>query len=106
MWIRPAFKPDGFEHCKMVLVHVDDMLHLSHDTKPTMEALRKLCELKPESCGPPTMHLGANIRKHQLQDGRMSWCMSACDHVKNAVKNVEEETLRESQQGLKAKADR
>jgi hypothetical protein len=25
---------------------VDDALHLSHDTKPTMEALRKLHELK------------------------------------------------------------
>ena len=35
----------------------------------------------------------------------MSWCMSARDYVKNAVKNVEEELLRESHQGLEAKAD-
>ena len=52
VWIRPAFKPDGFEYYEMVLVYVDDILHLSHDTKPTMEALRKLYELKLESCGP------------------------------------------------------
>jgi hypothetical protein len=54
VWIRAAFKPDGFECCETVLVHVDDILHMmSHDTEPTMEALRRLCELKPKSCGPP-----------------------------------------------------
>ena len=105
VWIRPAFKPDGFEYYEMVLVYVDDILHLSHDTKPTMEALRKLYDLKLESCGPLKMYLGANFSKYQLGDGRMSWCMSAQDYVKNAVKNVKEELLRESHQGLKAKAD-
>ena len=58
MWIRPAFKPEGFEYYEMVSVYVDDILHLSHDTKPTMlEALRKLYKLKLESCGPPKMYL-------------------------------------------------
>jgi hypothetical protein len=108
VWIRAAFKPDGFEYYEMVLVYVDDILHLSHDIKPTMEALKKLYELKPESCGPPpTRYLGANVSKYQLEDGRMSWCMmSARDYVKNAVKNVEEELLRENHEGLKSKADR
>ena len=63
VWIRPAFKPDGFEYYEMVLVYVDDILQLSHDTTPTMEALRKLYELKPESCGPPKMYLGVNVSK-------------------------------------------
>ena len=90
----------------MVLVYLDDILHLSRDTKPTMEALRKLYELEPESCGPPKIYLGANVSKYQLEDGRTSWCMSARDYVKNAVKNVERELLTVSHQGLKAKADR
>jgi hypothetical protein len=105
-WIRAAFKPDRFECCKMVLVHVDDVLHLSHDVKPTMDALRRLHELKPELCGPPTRHLGANVGECQFEDGRMSWSMSAHDCVKNAAKNVEEEMLRENHEGLKSKADR
>jgi hypothetical protein len=29
-WIRAAFKPDGFEHCEMVLVNADDILHVSN----------------------------------------------------------------------------
>lgn len=63
----------------MVLLCVDDTLHLSHDTKPAMDVLRKLDELEPESCGPPTMYLGVNVvSKYQLEDGGMSWCMSAC----------------------------
>jgi hypothetical protein len=106
VWIRAAFKPDGFEYYEMVLVYVDDILHLSHDIKPTMDALRRLYELKPESCGPPTRYLGANVGKYQLEDGRMSWSMSAREYVKNAVKNVEEELLQENHEGLKSKADR
>ena len=72
VWIWPAFKPDGFEYYEMVLVYVDNILHLSHNTNPTMEALRRLHELKPELCGPPKMYLGANVTKYQLEDGRMS----------------------------------
>ena len=64
----------------MVLVYVDDILHLSHNTKPAIEALRKLYELKSESCGPPKIYLAANVSKYQLEDGRMSWCMSARDY--------------------------
>jgi hypothetical protein len=88
-----------------VLVYVDDVLHLSHDVKPTIDALQRLHELKPESCGPPTRCLGGNVGKHQLEDGRMSWSMSTRDCVKNAVKNVEEEPFRENHEGLKSKAD-
>jgi hypothetical protein len=35
----------------------------------------------------------------------MSWCMSAWDYVKNAVKNVEDELLKESHKGLTSKVD-
>jgi hypothetical protein len=99
-------KPDGTEYYKMVLVYVDDILHLSHDIEPTMAALRKLYELKPESCGKPERYLGANVSKYQLDDGRESWSMSARDYVKNTVKNVEETLLRTNQTALKSKVDR
>jgi hypothetical protein len=109
VWIRPATKPDGTEYYEMILVYVDDILHILHDTKPRMAALEKLYTLKPGSTGPPTRYLGANICKYQLPDGHESWSMSARDYVKNAVnavKNVEETLLNEDHQRLKTKADR
>jgi hypothetical protein len=39
-------------------------------------------------------------------DGCPGVCMSACDYIKNMVKNVEEELLGENNEGLKLKADR
>jgi hypothetical protein len=33
--IRAAVKPDGFEHCEMVLIHVDDMLVISGNANET-----------------------------------------------------------------------
>jgi hypothetical protein len=93
---------------EMVLVHVDDILQLSHDIKPTVEALKRLHELKPESCGPPTRrHSGANVSEHQLEDGRMSWSVSAQDCVKNAVKSVtERKTARGESRGPEVRSSR
>ena len=105
VWIKPQTKPNGFEYYELVLVYVDDILHLSHDTKPTMEALGKLYLLKEEVCGEPKRYLGANVGKFQLPNGREVWSMSANDYVKNAVKNLEE-TLALENTKLKGKADR
>ena len=105
VWIRPQTKPDGFEYYEMVLVYVDDILHLSHDTKPTMDALGKLYLLREDACGEPKRYLGANVGKYQLPDGREVWSMSSNDYIKNAVKNLEETLALESMK-LKGKADR
>ena len=105
VWLRPQTKSDGFEYYEMILVYVDDILHISHDTKPTMEALGKLYLLRPEACGEPKRYLGANVGKYQLLDGREVWSMSSYDYVRNAVKNLEE-TLGLENSRLKGKADR
>ena len=55
VWIRPQTKPYGFEYYEMVLVYVDDILHLSHDTKPTIEVLGKLYLLREGACGEPNL---------------------------------------------------
>jgi hypothetical protein len=105
VWIREAVKPDGFEYYEMVLVYVDDILHLSHDTKVVMDQLAKSYKLKEDSLGPPERYLGANISKYQLPDGRESWSMSSRDYVKSAVKCVEEALMAEGLK-LKGKAER
>jgi hypothetical protein len=105
VWLRAATKPNGFEYYEMVLVYVDDILHLSHDTKPTMDALAKIYRLKDESLGPPERYLGANVKKYQLPDGRTAWSMSSRDYVKTAVKNVEASLLLQGEK-LRGKANR
>ena len=101
VWLRPQTKPDGFRYYEYVLVYVDDILHISHDTNPTMFALSKLYRLKEESMGPPTRYLGANIKWDQLPDGTQCWQMSGNDYVTNAVKNLEE-TLANENERLRA----
>jgi hypothetical protein len=88
VWMRPAIKPNGFEYYEYVLIFVDDILHLSHDTKPTMKTLARIYELKADSVGPPDRYLGANVGKYQLEDGSEAWFMSAHDYVKSACSNV------------------
>ena len=60
---RPAVNPNSFEYYKYVLIFVDDILHISQDTKDTMETLGILYQLKPSSVGPPDCYLGGNVGK-------------------------------------------
>ena len=36
VWYRPAVKPNGFEYYEYVLISVDNIINISHDTKATM----------------------------------------------------------------------
>jgi Reverse transcriptase (RNA-dependent DNA polymerase) len=93
VWTKSNIKPDGFEYYEMILVYVDDILVVSHDTSATMEKLAELYRLKPESVGPPTRYLGATTEEVQLNNGREVWSMSAKDYITNAVKIVEARML-------------
>ena len=88
VWYRPAVNPNGFEYYKYVLIFVDDILNMSHDTKSKMETLGTLYQLKPGSVGPPDRYLGGNVGKFQLEDGTMAWFMSANDYVKADCANI------------------
>jgi hypothetical protein len=90
VWIRRQVKPDGTNYYEMVLVYVDDLLHLSHQPKVVMDAIGQAYRIKEGSLGPPTRYLGADISKFQLSNGEEYWSMSARSYVKNAVKNLEE----------------
>jgi hypothetical protein len=105
VWIRPQVKPDGFEYYEMVLIYVDDILHLSHNCKPTMDALAKQYQLKEDSLGEPKLYLGANVGKYQLPDGRICWSISGCDYIKNSVKKLKN-TLASKGLKLRGKAER
>jgi hypothetical protein len=88
MWIRPGIKPDGFEYYEMVLVYVDDILCISHDTVATMKGIQGTFKLKDDKIEEPTMHLGAQISQKVI-GGVECWTMSSEKYVKAVIANVE-----------------
>ncbi len=55
-------KGDGTPYYKMVLIYVDDVLHLSEDPSVDMDKLNKLYRLK-DGTGEPDRYLGDNIER-------------------------------------------
>jgi hypothetical protein len=88
VWIRPAACDDGYEYYKMLLVYVDNVLAISHEPKVLIDASGEYYMVKPRSDKEPDIHLGANVEKVQMPDGREVWATSPCDYVKNAIKTV------------------
>ena len=87
VWIKPAVKPDGTEYYAMILVYVDDCLHVHHDTKPLMDRLNQIYRLKEEPCE-PDRYLGANIKKFIVGD-TVRHAMCCTDYVNSAIANLE-----------------
>ena len=88
VWYRPAVNPNIFEYYEYVLIFVDNILNISHDTKAKIETLGTIYQLNPGSFVPPDFYLGGNVGKFQLEDKTMAWFMSANDYVKAACANV------------------
>jgi hypothetical protein len=105
VWLKRASKPDGFEYYEMILVYVDDILHISHDTKPAINALMKLYLIRKESMGPPNRYLGANIDKIQTEDGQVMWSTTCVDYCKGAIGNVEAMLQQDGMNPLKTYGD-
>ena len=88
VYIRPATKPCGFEYYEMLLVYVDDILCISHDTSLTEKALKATYRLKDDSTGEPERYLGANIKKFMV-DGTPHYGLTCEDYVVSSIKNIE-----------------
>ena len=53
-----------------MIVYVDDILHLAHDTKADMYALYRTYRLKEEIVGTPERYLGSNANKVHKKNGK------------------------------------
>ena len=89
VWIKPAAKPDGTEYYEMILVYVDDVLHISHDTEPVMKTLGESYRLKGNTHGEPDRYLGANINKVSVGN-KVLFSMQCDDYVKSSITNLEQ----------------
>jgi len=97
VWMRPNVKPNGDKYWEYVLVYVDDVLVMSHDPKAVMTHLETRYTLKAGSVKEPDAYLGAEVKKHYVQDSddpsKVRWSMSSDLYVKRSVAEVERELL-------------
>ena len=89
VWMKPSTKPNGQKYYEYILVYVDDLLIVSHKADEIMEDIKSSYLVKPDSIGPPSIYLGANILKIKSKiPGKECWASSAEQYVTEAVKNV------------------
>jgi Reverse transcriptase (RNA-dependent DNA polymerase) len=92
VYLRPAVKPNGAQYYEMLLVYVDDILHITHhktlDQNETMREIGRIYQLKEWSVGEPSMYLGANVGCVLDGDGNKMWYLSATDYIDGALKTV------------------
>jgi Reverse transcriptase (RNA-dependent DNA polymerase) len=91
VWMKPKSKPNGDKYWEYVLVYVDDILCISHESKKFMEMLQ--AKYKEGSVGEPTAYLGAEVCKHYIESSedptKVRWALSSDKYVDRAVKEVE-----------------
>ena len=90
VWIKRAMKGDGTPYYKMMLIYVDDVLHLLEDPSEDMDKLNKLYRLK-DGTGVPDRYLRGNIERVQTGDGSIAWSLRCHDSLSNAIRQVQAE---------------
>ena len=88
VWLKRAIKHDRTPYYKMMLIYVDDVLHLAEDPNEDMTKLSEFYRLK-DGTGEPDRYLGGNIERVQTQDGSVAWSLSCHDYLFNAIKQVQ-----------------
>ena len=66
MHMKEAIKPDGNKYWVYIIVYVDDMLCVNHDTKSTMDPISNLYCMKEGTIETPKVCLGANIKEQKF----------------------------------------
>ena len=104
--MRSAIKSDGIEYYDYVLFYTDNALIAPENTQSFLrDELGKYLELKQESIGSPNFYLGGSVRKFTLDNGDEACTFSSSQHVKDAVKNVQDR-LQKLEMKLPSKANK
>ena len=67
IWIKLINIPDGREYYALVIIYVDELLHIHHYTNNYMNKIRNIYRLN-NGVVETDQYLGANIHKVQLYD--------------------------------------
>ena len=81
--------PNRFEYYEYILIVVDQIIHISHDTGRTINTIDKLYELKHDSIVKSKNYLGAHISTYQMENDTVWWYMSVYDCVKFSDYNID-----------------
>ena len=91
VYIKPQTKPNRDRYNEMLLVYVNDILIISHDTKPIINGIVSQFCLKEDSLHTPNRYLGTMIKIYSGNLGSECWAMSSDKYVKAAVTDVVED---------------
>lgn len=91
---------------QMMLIYVDDILHIAEDPEEDMKKLGQVYRLK-DGVGTSDRYLGGNIERVHTNNGSMASSLSCYDYLINAIQQVKDElsqrdlTLKEFGTGLR-----
>ena len=100
VWMKKDFKESGEPYYKYILVYVVNVLHIYTKGKSDMDRIGLVYRLKEGRVAPPERHLGANIKKVQLDNGSTAWVTTSADYMKTAITQVQSD-LEEDNVSLK-----
>jgi hypothetical protein len=63
LWILATMQPDGFKFYAYVLLYVDDVMVIHHNSLSILAWFDKYLKMKPGLIGDPSMYCGATLKK-------------------------------------------
>lgn len=87
--MREEVWKDGTRYWALLIAYVDDILCSGMEPQQQLESIEKEFTLKDGTIEEPYLYLGADIGKHQLPDGTMSWSMASSKYTAKAIATVE-----------------
>ena len=98
--LRSTLKPDGKEYYEYILIYVDDVMAISHDTDRIMKQIKEKLKFKGDKRVESEIYLGANIDS-KIHNGVKLWTMSSREYLKSAITKKESYTRRVRDYALK-----
>ena len=96
LWYKAETRPsDGHKYYSYILLYVDDVMSIRHDSETPIRIIDKYFHMTPDSIGDPDIYLGAKLRQTRLPNGVVAWALSPSKYVHEAVKSVEQHLAKE-----------
>jgi hypothetical protein len=81
---------DGVSYWAYILIYMDDILCVHHDTGSPLAKLDEYFKMREGSIHVPSFYLGDKLKKTVLPNDVVAWGMSSSKYVQSDVQNVKE----------------
>ena len=90
LWMKHMVRPeDGFHYYDYVLIYVDDVIVIHHETESILRRIYKYFKLNPSSVSEPEIYLGDKLKKMRLENGEWAWENSPEGYLKELISNFD-----------------